>query len=233
MASGVISVRRKPSSEDLWCFRRRCRGPDSAAQGWEQDRIRHRPVEGGEASGGSIEIFKCSADSRYEWNSYTCLKRCHIWFFMFPFLEQYFFPTATFMIFLCCVCSNGLFSSFYSTVVNWRLLYCFIGRPVAIDWLVPKDTFEKAARESGLNFELFWGSKMLIFLCCLKMCTHWKKKNICALKRNLRCHLVPLWIPKVIFNPLDAGRRLTDFSQTSYAAGSRLTYKTVNQRSGS
>ena len=34
-------------------------------------------------------------------------------------------------------------------------------------------------------------------------------------------------------NPLDAGRRLTDFSQTSYAAGSRLTYKTVNQRSGS
>ena len=25
-------------------------------------------------------------------------------------------------------------------------------------------------------------------------------------------------------NPLDAGRRLTDFSQTSYAAGSRLTY---------
>ena len=35
------------------------------------------------------------------------------------------------------------------------------------------------------------------------------------------------------FNPLDARRRLTDFSQTSYAAGSRLTYKTVNQRSGS
>ena len=34
-------------------------------------------------------------------------------------------------------------------------------------------------------------------------------------------------------NPLDAGRRLTDFSQTSYAAGSRLTYCTVNQRSGS
>ena len=34
-------------------------------------------------------------------------------------------------------------------------------------------------------------------------------------------------------NPLDAGRWLTDFSQTSYAAGSRLTYKTVNQRSGS
>ena len=34
-------------------------------------------------------------------------------------------------------------------------------------------------------------------------------------------------------NPLDARRRLTDFSQTSYAAGSRLTYKTVNQRSGS
>ena len=38
---------------------------------------------------------------------------------------------------------------------------------------------------------------------------------------------------KCTFNPLDAGRRLTDFSQTSYAAGSRLTYKTVNQRSGS
>ena len=37
----------------------------------------------------------------------------------------------------------------------------------------------------------------------------------------------------VAINPLDAGRRLTDFSQTSYAAGSRLTYKTVNQRSGS
>ena len=36
-----------------------------------------------------------------------------------------------------------------------------------------------------------------------------------------------------LINPLDAGRRLTDFSQTSYAAGSRLTYKTVNQRSGS
>ena len=26
------------------------------------------------------------------------------------------------------------------------------------------------------------------------------------------------------FNLLDAGRRLTDFSQISYAAGSRLTY---------
>ena len=38
---------------------------------------------------------------------------------------------------------------------------------------------------------------------------------------------------RFVFNPLDAGRRLTDFSQTSYAAGSRLTYKTVNQRSGS
>ena len=36
-----------------------------------------------------------------------------------------------------------------------------------------------------------------------------------------------------VFNPLDARRRLTDISQTSYAAGSRLTYKTVNQRSGS
>ena len=34
-------------------------------------------------------------------------------------------------------------------------------------------------------------------------------------------------------NPLDARRRLTDISQTSYAAGSRLTYKTVNQCSGS
>ena len=37
----------------------------------------------------------------------------------------------------------------------------------------------------------------------------------------------------VVVNPLDARRRLTDISQTSYAAGSRLTYKTVNQRSGS
>ena len=34
-------------------------------------------------------------------------------------------------------------------------------------------------------------------------------------------------------NPLDARRRLTDISQTSYAAGRRLTYKTVNQCSGS
>ena len=45
-----------------------------------------------------------------------------------------------------------------------------------------------------------------------------------------------IWSVLLIFeclNPLDAGRRLTDFSQTSYAAGSRLTYKTVNQRSGS
>ena len=38
---------------------------------------------------------------------------------------------------------------------------------------------------------------------------------------------------KFNLNPLDARRRLTDFSQTSYAAGSRLTYKTVNQCSGS
>ena len=44
------------------------------------------------------------------------------------------------------------------------------------------------------------------------------------------CNVEDDW---VAFNPLDAGRRLTDFSQTSYVAGSRLTYKTVNQRSGS
>ena len=34
------------------------------------------------------------------------------------------------------------------------------------------------------------------------------------------------------FNPLDAGRRLTDFAQTSYAAGSLLTDCTVYERSG-
>ena len=59
----------------------------------------------------------------------------------------------------------------------------------------------------------------------------------CARKKVKK--LIECEIPNVEFhkancvNPLDAGRRLTDFSQTSYAAGSRLTYCTVNQRSGS
>ena len=35
-----------------------------------------------------------------------------------------------------------------------------------------------------------------------------------------------------VVNPLDAGRRLTDFAQTSYAAGSLLTDCTVYERSG-
>ena len=34
------------------------------------------------------------------------------------------------------------------------------------------------------------------------------------------------------FNPLDAGRRSTDFAQTPYAAGSLLTDGTVYERSG-
>ena len=33
-------------------------------------------------------------------------------------------------------------------------------------------------------------------------------------------------------NPLDAGRRSTDFAQTPYAAGSLLTDGTVYERSG-
>ena len=45
--------------------------------------------------------------------------------------------------------------------------------------------------------------------------------------------LAILKLQVAVFNPLNAGRRLTDFSQTSYAAGGRLTYCTVNQRSGS
>ena len=35
-----------------------------------------------------------------------------------------------------------------------------------------------------------------------------------------------------LINPLDVGRQLTDFAQTSYAAGSLLTDCTVYERSG-
>ena len=35
-----------------------------------------------------------------------------------------------------------------------------------------------------------------------------------------------------LFNPLDAGRRSTDFAQTPYTAGSLLTDGTVYERSG-
>ena len=38
-------------------------------------------------------------------------------------------------------------------------------------------------------------------------------------------------LPDVI-NPLDAGSRLTDFAQSSNAAGSLLTDRTVYERSG-
>ena len=39
-------------------------------------------------------------------------------------------------------------------------------------------------------------------------------------------------VADVTLNPLDAGSRLTDFAQTSYAAGSLLTDCTVYERSG-
>ena len=41
-----------------------------------------------------------------------------------------------------------------------------------------------------------------------------------------------MFIQQLSINPLDAGRRSTDFAQTPYAAGSLLTDVTVYERSG-
>ena len=65
-----------------------------------------------------------------------------------------------------------------------------------------------------------------------------KKLKILLLEQVLTASPIHIyWIVLRLFdksyvNPLDAGRRSTDFAQTPYAAGSLLTDGTVYERSG-